>query len=294
VIRTLGNAGYEWVGSAEFVVISGDAQSRLRRSFDNDTIIRVTIASWTVEFHPGCEVWANDLDQHDAEALLAAVRVLRDQGPSLGRPLVDTIIGSRHKNMKELRPGSTGRSEVRVLFAFDKIRHAILLIGGDKSGDWSGWYDVNIPIADDRFDEHQRALAKKQAEELSRNPKDRKGTTTMSFKNWERKVLATPGAAERVAEIEDELRLSAGLTALREQAGLSQRELAERLGVSQPRIAAIERARNVTIDVLDSYVDAVGGQLEISVRKGGRKIALLSGQPNLTGSPPCKAEKKSA
>ena len=97
----------------------------------------------------------------------------------------------------------------------------------------------------------------------------------MSLKNWERKVLAAPGAEERVGEIEDELRLSAGLTALREQAGLSQRELAERLGVSQPRVAAIERARNVTIDVLDSYVDAVGGQLEICVRKGSRKIALL-------------------
>jgi predicted XRE-type DNA-binding protein len=65
----------------------------------------------------------------------------------------------------------------------------------------------------------------------------------MSLKNWERKVLAVPAAGERVAEIEDELRLSAGLTALREHAGLSQRELAERLGVSQPRVAAIERAR---------------------------------------------------
>lgn len=57
--------------------------------------------------------------------------------------------------MKELRPGSTGRTEIRVLFAFDRVRRAILLIGGDKSGDWSGWYDVNIPIADNRFDEHQ-------------------------------------------------------------------------------------------------------------------------------------------
>jgi hypothetical protein len=85
---------------------------------------------------------------------LAAIRVLRDRGPALGRPLVDTIEGSRHKNMKELRPGSTGRSEIRVLFAFDLERQAILLVGGDKSGDWSRWYDVNIPVADDRFDAH--------------------------------------------------------------------------------------------------------------------------------------------
>jgi hypothetical protein len=78
--------------------------------------------------------------------------------------------------MKELRPGSTGRSEVRVLFAFDKMRHAILLVGGDKSGDWSRWYDVNIPIADDRFDENQRVLATKQDEDKLRIRKTGKGS----------------------------------------------------------------------------------------------------------------------
>lgn len=60
--------------------------------------------------------------------------------------------------MKELRPGSTGRSELRILFAFDSRREAILLIAGDKSGEWKRWYRVNIPIADDRFDDHLDAL----------------------------------------------------------------------------------------------------------------------------------------
>jgi hypothetical protein len=68
--------------------------------------------------------------------------------------------------MKELRPGSTGRSEVRVLFVFDLEREAILLVGGDKSDDWKGWYEANIPVADDRFDEHQARLA----EERSKRP----------------------------------------------------------------------------------------------------------------------------
>ena len=97
----------------------------------------------------------------------------------------------------------------------------------------------------------------------------------MSLKEWEKKVLEAPGAAERVAQIEEELRLAAGLTALREQAGLSQRELAERLGVKQPRVAAIEKARNVTIDVLERYVDALGGKLQVTVVKGNRRILLL-------------------
>jgi hypothetical protein len=114
--------------------------------------------AWTVEFHPKCEQWAQDLPQSDAEALLAAIRVLRHRGPSLGRPLVDTVKASRHPNMKELRPGSTGRTEIRVLFAFDKSRRAILLVGGDKSDNWSRWYAQNIPIADDRFEKHQAAL----------------------------------------------------------------------------------------------------------------------------------------
>jgi hypothetical protein len=115
---------------------------------------------WLVEFHPECESWADGLAQGDGEALLAAIRVLRDLGPALGRPLVDTVDGSRHANMKELRPGSTGRTEIRVLFAFDKKRAAILLLGGDKSEDWKGWYGTNIPIADDRFDEHQAKIAR--------------------------------------------------------------------------------------------------------------------------------------
>lgn len=131
---------------------------------------------WSVAFHPMCEAWAYELGQADAEALLAAIRILRDEGPALGRPLVDTVEASRHANMKELRPGSTGRSEVRVLFAFDKLRSAILLVGGDKSADWAGWYGRNIPIADDRFDEHQSALTSKERAR-HRSAAGRSGTT---------------------------------------------------------------------------------------------------------------------
>ena len=60
--------------------------------------------------------------------------------------------------MKELRPGSTGRTEFRLLFAFDPERQAILLIAGDKAGDWRGWYKKNIPLADDLFDDHLAIL----------------------------------------------------------------------------------------------------------------------------------------
>ena len=116
----------------------------------------------------------------------------------------------------------------------------------------------------------------------------------MSMKDWEKKVLAEPGAAERVASLEDELRLAAGLTALREQAGLSQRDLARRLGVTQPRVAAIEKSRNVTIDVLEQYVVALGGQLEVTVRKGGRKIPLVTPRAARSATPTTSAASKRA
>jgi hypothetical protein len=68
-----------------------------------------------------------------------AITTLREEGPGLGRPLVDTISGSRLPNLKELRPGSAGASEVRMLFVFDPKRRAVFLVGGDKSGNWKGW-----------------------------------------------------------------------------------------------------------------------------------------------------------
>jgi transcriptional regulator with XRE-family HTH domain len=111
----------------------------------------------------------------------------------------------------------------------------------------------------------------------------------MSLKDWENKVLSSPGATDRVAAIEDELRLAAGLTALREEAGLSQRELAKRIGVSQPRVAAIERSHNVTLDVLEDYVDALGGQLEINVVKGTQTIPLISARRTRKKRPQPKA-----
>ncbi|NUW01455.1 addiction module toxin RelE [Streptomyces sp. CAI 127] len=106
--------------------------------------------------------WLHALRKQDRETvrlIAAAIDVLESQGPTLGRPLVDTITDSSLKNLKELRPGSTGESEVRILFAFDPRRQAVLLVGGDKSNDWQGWYDKAIPVAEKRFREHSSELS---------------------------------------------------------------------------------------------------------------------------------------
>ena len=98
--------------------------------------------------------WLAGLDDRSHELVIAALELLAERGPLLGRPLVDTVTSSRHNNMKELRPGSAGRTELRALFAFDPQRAAIMLVAGDKQGRWKRWYDQSIPIADDLFDTH--------------------------------------------------------------------------------------------------------------------------------------------
>ena len=104
------------------------------------------------------EQWIASLDGGSRAQVYAALVVLQERGPQLGRPLVDTVTASRHRNLKELRPGSTGRSELRVLFAFDPERRAIMLVAGDKAGNWTRWYRKSIPVADDLLDRHIDSL----------------------------------------------------------------------------------------------------------------------------------------
>jgi len=120
---------------------------------------------WEVSLHPEVEAWFLDLCHRDpvsADLVAEAIDLLAEHGPALGRPLVDRIQASSFHNMKELRPGSTGSTEVRMLFAFDPHREAIFLIAGDKSGQWRTWYQIAIPIADQRFEDHLTSLKEEQ------------------------------------------------------------------------------------------------------------------------------------
>jgi hypothetical protein len=117
--------------------------------------------SWEISLHPEVEAWylathASDPDTGDL--IQDAIDQLAEHGPTLGRPLVDRVQGSRYHNMKELRPPSSRSSEIRMLFAFDPAREAIFLVAGDKSGNWERWYRKAILIADERFTEHLIAL----------------------------------------------------------------------------------------------------------------------------------------
>ncbi len=111
---------------------------------------------WEVEFTDDFEQWWLELSESQQEALDDRVMLLAESGPGLKRPVVGDIKASRHSNMKELRESKGGA--LRVLFAFDPRRHAILLLGSDKSGQWKQWYETAIPEADDLYDAHLQEL----------------------------------------------------------------------------------------------------------------------------------------
>jgi len=113
--------------------------------------------AWSVEGTDQFSEWYNGLDAGETGRVNEAVEQLTEHGPALGRPLVDTVTGSAFGNMKELRV-STGSGQLRILFAFDPRRTAILPWPGNKAGQWRAWYAENIPVADQLYREYLAEL----------------------------------------------------------------------------------------------------------------------------------------
>ncbi len=112
--------------------------------------------AWAVATLAAFDAWFLKLPSRDRAAVMAYLRMLEDRGPTLPHPYSSGIVGSKHGAMRELRVQSGGRP-IRVLYAFDPTRTAIVILGGDKTGD-DRWYEVNVPIADRRYDQHLASL----------------------------------------------------------------------------------------------------------------------------------------
>ncbi len=106
---------------------------------------------WEVEVTDQFVDWWHGLAIDQQESLTDRVDLLAERGPDLGRPVVDRIQTSRHHHMKESCAPQRGGA-LRVLFVFDPRRQVILLLGGDKSGEWNEWYEWAVPLADDLYD----------------------------------------------------------------------------------------------------------------------------------------------
>lgn len=126
---------------------------------------------WKIEFDEEFSTWFESLEEGLQDEIKATLIVLARLGPALRRPRVGKIEGSKHSEMKELIVQYKG-SPWRILFAFDPRRNAILLVGGDKTGD-KRWYKVNIPIADARFDKHLAEI-KEEEEKAKKLEKERR------------------------------------------------------------------------------------------------------------------------
>ncbi len=114
--------------------------------------------TWDVRLHDSFEVEFLAFEREVQTELLAMAKLLAEYGPQLGRPYVDTLNGSKHTNMKEMR-FSAADGEWRTAFAFDPERKAILLIAGDKSGvSQKRFYKQLIAKADSRFSDHLENL----------------------------------------------------------------------------------------------------------------------------------------
>jgi hypothetical protein len=119
--------------------------------------------AWEVEFTDQFEEWWNGLEETEQIKIDAAVRMLEEYGPDLPLPLSSGVNGSRHSHMGELRVQIHGKP-YRVLYAFNPKRVAILLLGGDKTGD-EHWYEIHVPRADTLYDQHLRELKRQEKKE---------------------------------------------------------------------------------------------------------------------------------
>lgn len=112
---------------------------------------------WQIQTTDRFDEWFDALNDTDRENVIAGMLVLEQKGPRLSRPYADTVKGSAHPNMKELRVQSRG-NPIRAFFAFDPERTGILLCAGEKTGKDKRFYDAMIPVADREFTAHLQKL----------------------------------------------------------------------------------------------------------------------------------------
>jgi hypothetical protein len=113
---------------------------------------------WEVEGTDEFASWWASLSEAEQKDVAFVVELLTQRGPTLEYPYSSAVTTSRHSHMRELRARHRGRP-YRVLYAFDPRRTAILLLGGDKTGD-DRWYEVNVPKADATYDQYLAELKK--------------------------------------------------------------------------------------------------------------------------------------
>jgi DNA-binding XRE family transcriptional regulator len=216
--------------------------------------------------------WLHDLRRRDRPGAIQvgqAIGMLLEAGPELGLPLADRIQRSRLSNLKELRPGSAGRSEIRILYIFDPRRNAVLLVAGEQGREVGRL----VPPGDPAGRAALRGL-----------PQERGHQMSTEFHHYNRDEFAAefypdPADKEQIAAGMEQLRAEQRayrLAEMRRRLGITQADVATRMGVTQGRVSAIEHARPGATELrtLAAYVEALGGRLEIIADFGDQRLAF--------------------
>lgn len=196
------------------------------------------------------EAWWNGLTVEEQIGIDATIVLLETYGVALGYPHTSKISRSKHSHMRELRI----QHEVRpylVLYAFDPTRAALLLIGGDKTGN-DRWYESFVPVADRLYESHVENCERRIAN-MARN-----------FNELRAKM--PPEARARNEARAREMLAEMPLHELRAARQLTQTHLAELLGVKQASISKMESRADMYIGTLARVIEAMGGELEIFAR----------------------------
>jgi len=221
------------------------------------------INEWKVIFHDDFVPEYGELPESVQDVLVASTKILREKGPLLGRPQVDTLKDSRHANMKELRFYADGRVW-RVAFAFDPERKAILLVAGDKGGvAQRRFYSELILVADRRFDQRRASFTEKEI--------------VMPVTLDEILNEMSPERRARIEKLATEMRAEMNLREVRRLRKLTQARLSKKLKIGQEGVSRIEKRSDLYISTLRNYVEGVGGELTLMVSFPNQPPVFLRG-----------------
>jgi predicted XRE-type DNA-binding protein len=232
--------------------------------------------AWVIVLLEEVDAWYRELcdqDEETAALVAAAINLLEEDGPNLARPLADRIEGSKLHNLKELRPGSTGTSEVRILFIFDPQRQA--------SYWWQAIRAINGPSGTRRA---FRSLKRDTSGGWPASTTTRLESRTMAkATKWEdvKADLRAKGRFDdekvqaNMERLRSEIRMHRP-TEIREALGITQQFLAEQIGISQSRVSQIERGEleHTEVATLRSYFRELGGEVEVVVRLGDERLQI--------------------
>lgn len=214
--------------------------------------------------HPEVRSWMDgirDLDRLTATLIAHALRyVIERSGPDDRPPLVGRLKGSRVRHLRELRPASGGRIEVKILFTVDPAQRMALLVAGDRVANWNRWYREAVPLAEERGAGHPE-------------PAWVGYETVMDLVT---ELGVTDGELARAGDLTDAHIWAWHLSQVRREQDRTQGEIAAAMGVTPPRVSEIEHGDldRVTLAALRGYVRALGGTVRVVADFGDRRYYL--------------------